>query len=57
MNVYDDYSRRVVGAMLVPRETSWTQLQVVRQTLLTYGRPLAYSVDNHRIFRWVTHQS
>jgi transposase InsO family protein len=53
----DDYSRRVVGALLVPRETSWTHLLVVRQTVFTYGRPLAYYVDNHSIFRWVTHQS
>jgi hypothetical protein len=53
----DDYSRRVVGALLVPRETSWTPLRVVQQAVLTYGRPLAYYVDNHSIFRWVTHQS
>jgi transposase InsO family protein len=53
----DDYSRRVVGALLVPCETSWTHLQVVRQTVQAYGRPLAYYVDNHSIFRWVTHQS
>lgn len=53
----DDDSRRVVGALLVPRETSWTHLQVVRQTVQAYGRPLAYDVDHHRIFRWVTHQS
>jgi hypothetical protein len=45
----DDDSRRVVGAMHVPRETSWTHLLVVRQTVLAYGRPLAYDVDNHRI--------
>jgi transposase InsO family protein len=52
-----DASRRVVGALLVPRETSWTHLQVVRQTVHAYGRPLAYYVDHHSIFRWVTHQS
>lgn len=57
LRTQDDYSRRVVGALLVPRETSWTHLQVVRQTVQAYGRPLAYDVDHHSIFRWVTHES
>jgi hypothetical protein len=30
---------------------------VVRQTVESYGRPLAYDVDHHRSLRWVTHQS
>jgi hypothetical protein len=53
----DDYSRRVVGALLVARESSWTHLQVVRQTVQRYGGPLAYEVDNHSLVRWVTHQN
>jgi hypothetical protein len=53
----DDFSQRVVGAVLVPRESSWAHMALGRQTVLAYGRPLAYYVDNHSIFRWVTHQS
>jgi hypothetical protein len=41
----------------VARETSWTSLPVVRQRRQAHGRPLAYSVDNYRLLRWVTHQS
>jgi len=52
----DDYSRRVVGARIVGIETSFEHLQTVRQTLSTYGIPLAYYLDNHSIFRFVLHQ-
>jgi hypothetical protein len=47
----DDHSRKIVGAKLVPRDTSWHHLCVVRQTLETYGRPIAYYTDNHMIFQ------
>jgi len=52
----DDYSRQVVGARLVEAETSFEHLQTVRQTVSTYGIPLAYYLDNHSIFRFVLHQ-
>lgn len=52
----DDYSRKVVGARLVERETSFEHLQTVRETVSTYGIPLAYYLDNHSIFRFVLHQ-
>ena len=52
----DDYSRRVVGARLVEVETSFEHLQTVKQTVTTYGIPLAYYLDNHSIFRFVLHQ-
>ena len=52
----DDYSRRGVGARLVDVETSFEHLQTVRQTISTYGIPLAYYLDNHSIFRFVLHQ-
>jgi transposase InsO family protein len=53
----DDYSRRVVAARLVPSETSWEHLLAVKEAVVRYGRPLAYYVDNHSIFRFVVHQS
>lgn len=52
----DDYSRRVVGARIVGRETTFEHLQTVRETISTYGIPLAYYLDNHSIFRFVLHQ-
>ncbi len=52
----DDYSRRVVGARIVPRETTFEHLQTVRESVTTYGIPLAYYLDNHSIFRFVLHQ-
>lgn len=52
----DDYSRRVVGARIVKRETTFEHLETVRETITTYGIPLAYYLDNHSIFRFVLHQ-
>lgn len=52
----DDYSRKVVGARIVDTETSFEHLKTVRQTITTYGLPLAYYLDNHAIFRFVLHR-
>ena len=46
----DDHSRKIVGAKLVPHDTSWHHLCVVRETVERYGRPIAYYTDNHMIF-------
>lgn len=46
----DDHSRKVVGALFVPKDTTWAHLTVVRSTLEAHGCPLAYYVDNHIIF-------
>lgn len=46
----DDHSRKIVGARLVPHDTSWHHLCVVRETIETFGRPIAYYTDNHAIF-------
>jgi hypothetical protein len=53
----DDYSRLFVGARLFSREGSFEHLEVARQTIERYGRPLAYYVDQHKIFRFVEHRS
>lgn len=52
----DDYSRRLVGGSIIPKETTFEHLEVVRQTVTRYGIPLAYYLDNHSIFRFVLHQ-
>lgn len=46
----DDHSRKVVAARLVPHDTSWNHLCLVRETVELYGSPLAYYTDNHVIF-------
>lgn len=52
----DDYSRMLVGARVVSKETTFEHLQTVRQTISCYGIPLAYYLDNHSIFRFVLHR-
>lgn len=46
----------VVGAKIVEVESSFEHLQLVRQTVSTYGIPLAYYLYNHSIFGFVLHQ-
>lgn len=46
----------VVGAKIIEIESSFEHLQAVKQTITTYGIPLAYYLDNHLIFRFVLHQ-
>ena len=52
----DDHSRKVVGGILVPRDTAWHHLCVVRNSIETFGCPLSYYVDNHSIFRPYTNE-
>ncbi|MEW6003585.1 MAG: hypothetical protein AB1638_13190 [Nitrospirota bacterium] len=51
----DDYSRMIVGARIVDIETSFEHLQTVKETVIKYGIPLTYYLDNHSIFRFVLH--
>jgi len=52
----DDHSRKVVGGLLVPRDTSWHNLAVARGSIEQYGCPLAYYTDNHQIFSGQTEE-
>jgi hypothetical protein len=49
----DDYSRLILYAVLVERETVWEHILALEIVLLKYGFPLAYYVDSHSIFRFV----
>jgi len=49
----DDYSRLILHAVLVERETTWEHILALEDVLLKYGFPLAYYVDSHSIFRFV----
>lgn len=49
----DDYSRFMLYAQLVERESSWTHIQALQSVVVKYGTPLAYYTDCHAIFRYV----
>lgn len=49
----DDYSRYILFADIVERETSWRHIMALETVCLTQGIPLSYYVDSHSIFRFV----
>jgi len=49
----DDYSRLLLYADFVVKETSWDHIVALERVLLTYGLPFSYYVDSHSIFRFV----
>ena len=49
----DDYSRFLLYAVLVRKETSWTHILALQTVILRHGFPFAYYVDSHSIFRFV----
>ena len=49
----DDYSRLVLFAKLIEKETSWQHILALKEVFLTWGTPLSYYVDSHSIFRFV----
>jgi len=49
----DDYSRYILYANLVERETSWAHIQALEAVILKYGLAATYYVDSHSIFRFV----
>jgi hypothetical protein len=49
----DDFSRMILFARLVKKETSWTHILAFRHICLTWGVPFRYYVDNHSVFRFV----
>jgi hypothetical protein len=46
----DDHSRKVMGAKLVPHDTAWNHICVLRTIVESYGCPVAYYTDNHLLF-------
>jgi hypothetical protein len=49
----DDFSRFILYATLVKKETSWAHILALQTVVLTYGAPFLYYVDSHSIFRFV----
>lgn len=49
----DDYSRKLLYAELVEKETSWDHISALESVVLGYGAPYSYYTDCHSIFRFV----
>jgi len=49
----DDYSRLILYAALVKKETTWAHILALQTVILQYGLPYCYYVDSHSIFRFV----
>ncbi len=49
----DDFSRYILYAALVKRESSWAHISALQSVILEYGCPFTYYVDSHSIFRFV----
>ena len=49
----DDFSRFILYAIFLKRETSWTHICALQTVVLKYGAPFLYYVDSHSIFRFV----
>jgi hypothetical protein len=49
----DDYSRVLLFGDLFEHESSWAHISSIESIALTYGAPLRYYLDQHRIFRFV----
>ena len=49
----DDFSRFILYAILLERETVWAHIQALQSLVLRYGLPYSYYVDSHSIFRFV----
>ena len=49
----DDFSRRILYAMLVPRDIAWPHIVAIQTVFLEFGLPLSMYVDSDSIFRFV----
>jgi len=49
----DDFSRFILYATFLRKETSWAHILALQTVVLKYGSPFLYYVDSHSIFRFV----
>ncbi len=49
----DDYSRLILYAVLVERETTWVNIVALKVVILGYGIPYSYYVDSYSVYRFV----
>jgi len=50
----DDFSRFILYALLVPRDTSLPHIRALQAVFLKYGLPLSFYVDSDVVFRFVS---
>lgn len=49
----DDFSRYILYAALLERESSWAHIRGLEAVMVKHGFPVKYYVDSHSIFRFV----
>lgn len=49
----DDFSRLIMYARFVEKDTTWQHILALQQVFLTYGTPLSYYVDRYSVFKYV----
>jgi hypothetical protein len=49
----DDFSRYLLYAMLIRKETTWAHIMALQALFLKQGLPFAIYADSHRIFRFI----
>ena len=49
----DDFSRFLLYAVLLLKESTWAHIMALQTVFLKHGLPYSYYVDSHRIFRFV----
>jgi len=49
----DDFSRYMLYAALIKKETTWAHIQALQAIFLRHGLPLSIYADSHSIFRFV----
>ena len=49
----DDYSRKLLFADFVQKDTTWAHIEATQALMQAYGIPLRYYVDSLRVFRFV----
>jgi hypothetical protein len=49
----DDFSRMLLFADFVPKDTTWAHIQAAQALMQSYGIPLRYYVDSLRVFRFI----
>jgi hypothetical protein len=49
----DDFSRYLLFAMLLRKETTWAHIMALQALFLKHGLPFSMYADSHRIFRFI----
>lgn len=49
----DDFSRYLLYAMLIRKETTWAHIMALQALFLKHGLPFSMYADSHRIFRFI----